>query len=78
MRRQAFLAEASALLISSFDPDAILRQLARMAVPQIADCCLADLVGDDRTAVRRVAYVHVDPGTPDIAWEDARGMPRSA
>ncbi len=73
VRRQAFLAEASALLISSFESDTILRELARMAVPQIADCCLVDLVADQRDAVRRVAFVHVDPGTSDIAWEDAQG-----
>ena len=69
VRRQAFLAEASALLISSFDPDTILRNLARMAVPHIADCCLVDLVADDHNSVRRVAFAHVDPGTPDLAWE---------
>ena len=66
VRRQAFLAEASALLISSFDADTILRNLARMAVPHVADCCLVDLVADGHDAVRRVAFAHVDPGTPDI------------
>src|SRR5688572_8831786 len=73
VRRQAFLAEASALLISSFDSDTILRNLARMAVPHIADCCLVDLVADDRRSVRRVAFAHVDPGTPDTAWEGESG-----
>ena len=73
VRRQAFLAEASALLISSFDSDTILRNLARMAVPHIADCCLVDLVADDCHSVRRVAFAHVDPGTSDIAWEGESG-----
>jgi signal transduction histidine kinase/ActR/RegA family two-component response regulator len=68
LRRQAFLAEASALLISSFDSDTILRNLARLAVPDIADCCLVDLVLDDGS-VRRVAIAHVDPAMVDLAWD---------
>jgi signal transduction histidine kinase/ActR/RegA family two-component response regulator len=73
VRHQAFLAEASALLITSFDSDTILRNLARMAVPAIADCCLVDLVADDHSSVRRVAFAHVDPGASDIAWEGQPG-----
>jgi signal transduction histidine kinase/ActR/RegA family two-component response regulator len=73
IRRQAFLAEASALLISSFDSETILRNLARMAVPEIADWCLVDLLGDDRT-LRRVAIAHVDAGKVDLAWDaETRG-----
>jgi signal transduction histidine kinase/ActR/RegA family two-component response regulator len=74
VRRQAFLAEASALLISTFDADTILRQLARMAVPHIADGCLVDLVAEDRDFVRRIAYAQADPGVSDIAWEDESGV----
>ena len=73
VRRQAFLAEASALLISSFDPDTILRNLARMAVPHVADGCLVDLLAEDRISVRRVAFAHIDPGMTDIAWESEVG-----
>jgi signal transduction histidine kinase/ActR/RegA family two-component response regulator len=69
VRRQAFLAEASALLISSFDPDTILRSFARLAVPHIGDCCLVDLVAEDRATVRRVAFTQVDAETPGVAWE---------
>ena len=73
VRRQAFLAEATALLVSTFDPDTVLRTLARMAVPHIADCCLVDLVAEDRGSVRRVAFAHADPGAADIAWEGDPG-----
>ncbi len=73
VRRMAFLAEATALLISSFDSDTILRNLARMAVPHIADCCFVDLLADDRNSVRRAAFAHVDPGAADITWEGESG-----
>ena len=77
VRRQAFLAEASAILISSFDSDTILRHLARMAVPEIADCCLVDLVVDGH-AVRRVAIAHVEPAKVDAAWDvEARTLAES-
>ena len=74
VRRQAFLAEASALLISSFDPETILRNFARMTVPHIADCCLVDLIADDTSTIRRVAFAHVEPGTADVAWEAESGI----
>ena len=64
---------ASALLISSFDADTILRNLARMAVPHIADCCFVDFLADDRKSVHRVAFAHVDPGAADITWEGESG-----
>jgi signal transduction histidine kinase/CheY-like chemotaxis protein len=73
VRRQAFLAEATALLVSTFDSDTVLRTLARMAVPHIADCCLVDLAAEDRGSVRRVAFAHVDPGAADLAWEGDSG-----
>src|SRR5688572_28377426 len=73
VRRQAFLAEASALLISSFDPDTILRSFARMAVPQVAECCVVDLIADDPASTRRVAFAHVDPTTRDVAWDGEKG-----
>ena len=77
VRRQSFLAEASALLISSFDSDTILRNLARMAVPEIADFCLVDLVLDGRS-VRRVAIAHVDPGKVDLLWDMESRAPAEA
>jgi signal transduction histidine kinase/ActR/RegA family two-component response regulator len=67
VRRQAFLAEATALLISSFDSDTVLRNVARLAVPEIADGCVIDLVHDG--VARRVAIAHVEPSKVDAAWD---------
>lgn len=58
-RRARFIAEASAVLDSSLDPNATLLSLARLIVPRVADWCVIDLVDDDR--IRRVAGVHADP-----------------
>jgi signal transduction histidine kinase/ActR/RegA family two-component response regulator len=73
VRRQAFLAEASALFVSSFDSETILRNLARMLVPHMGDCCFVDLLAEDRKSVRRVAFAHIDPGAADITWEGEGG-----
>ncbi|MFD0773094.1 PP2C family protein-serine/threonine phosphatase [Streptomonospora algeriensis] len=53
------LAEAGAVLGSSLDPDDLLHRLSRLTVPELADWCVADYVGEH---VRRVAVVHRDPG----------------
>jgi GAF domain-containing protein len=58
--RLAFLADASSLLASSMDYQTILKQLARLAVPRIADWSAVYTVGDDGT-VRRLEIVHADP-----------------
>jgi len=42
-----FLSEASAVLASSLDYEATLRNVARLAVPTLADWCLVDLMQDD-------------------------------
>ncbi|MBD0319149.1 MAG: GAF domain-containing protein, partial [Gemmatimonadetes bacterium] len=59
-RRAAFLAEASRVLGSSFDTATTLAQLARLAVPELADLCMVDVLdGDD--AYVQVGAAHVDP-----------------
>ncbi|HEY3123305.1 MAG TPA: GAF domain-containing protein, partial [Thermoanaerobaculia bacterium] len=55
-----FLAEASAILGSSLDYEVTLPSLARLAVPQLGDCCVIDLL-DAHGAVRRVAVSHAEP-----------------
>jgi len=59
-RRLAFLAEASAVLASSLEWQATLEQVARLAVPVLADYCVIN-VGEDGTRMRRVATAHADP-----------------
>src|SRR5689334_9394037 len=67
-RHLQFLADASAILVASLEPDAILRNLARMAVPDVAQACVIDVVDDDGR-VRRAAIAHIDPARGDRPWD---------
>ncbi|HEX2081824.1 MAG TPA: ATP-binding protein [Longimicrobium sp.] len=58
-RRAAFLAEASCVLASSFDTCTTLAQLARLAVPALADLCVVDLRQGDEGYVQ-IGAAHVD------------------
>ena len=58
-RRAAFLAAASAAL-SSLDTEENLRAVARLAVPDLCDWCIVDLLDADGK-LKRVAMAHVDP-----------------
>jgi signal transduction histidine kinase/CheY-like chemotaxis protein len=65
-RRARFLAEAGELLSSSQDADQVLKELARLAVPTIADICIVDAV-DDEGNVRRVEVIAADTPLKDLA-----------
>lgn len=54
----ALVASITRAVIATFDPDEAVRRLARLAVPALADWCVADLV--EGQAVRRVTVVHRD------------------
>lgn len=57
-----FLIEASDVLASSLDYDVTLSNVARLAVPTLADYCIIDLLEPDtELGVRRVATAHADP-----------------
>ncbi len=56
-RRARFLSEAMELLSSSLDVQQVLRDLARLVVPRIADLCAVDLIGADGQP-QRVEIVH--------------------
>src|SRR5262249_34926886 len=56
----AFLAEMSALLASSLDYETTLANLAQLIVPEFADWCAVDFVGEDGS-INRIAVVHRDP-----------------
>ncbi|MFB1482297.1 GAF domain-containing protein [Corallococcus sp. RDP092CA] len=58
--RFAFLARAGEVLASSLDEPTVLRQLAELVVPELADWCAVDLVSPARAVVRRAA-AHRDP-----------------
>jgi signal transduction histidine kinase len=65
-RRDRFLGEASRILAESLDSEETLRSIAHLAVPDIADLCIIDLVGDGGTLVR-VATEHRDAGRAGLA-----------
>ncbi len=59
-QRLEFLVEASTILSSSLEYETILRKLARLLVPALADYCLVDVVDADGQ-VRRVETAHANP-----------------
>jgi PAS domain S-box-containing protein len=62
---QRFLAEAGEALATSLDVEATLANIARLAVPRLADWCVVHLVQEDRS-VSQLAVAHVDPQR--VAW----------
>jgi serine phosphatase RsbU (regulator of sigma subunit) len=72
--RQSFLVEASRLLTSSLDRDETLRELARLAVPRVADWCAIDMLRPDGT-VEMVAAEHIDPAKVRFAEQIRRSHP---
>jgi PAS domain S-box-containing protein len=73
-RRATFLAEAQSVLSSSLDYERTLRNLAELAVPQLADWCSVDMLRADG-ALERIALVHVDPSKQRLAAEIERRYP---
>jgi len=73
-RRSSFLAEATTMLSSSLDYEKTLEAVALSAVPQIADWCSVDIVGESGE-VRRLAVAHVDPAKVEWARELAERYP---
>jgi signal transduction histidine kinase/CheY-like chemotaxis protein len=76
-RRATFLARASAVLASSLDYETTLQQVARLAVPDVADGCAVDLFTDDGS-VQRVAVAARDPAGEALGWELWRRYPHRA
>lgn len=64
--RTEFLAQASKVLASSLDYQETLRNVAGLAVPQIADWCAVDLFDEDG-AREPVAVAHIDPAKLEMA-----------
>jgi signal transduction histidine kinase/CheY-like chemotaxis protein len=68
--RAAFLAEVGATLASSLDDRATLDNVARLAVPEVADWCIVLVVSEGTP--EPVAARHADPARLDDLWEVAR------
>lgn len=65
-KRLAFLAEASNALSTSLDYRRTLAQVARLAVPAVADWCTVDVVEDDQS-IHQLAVAHLDPSRVELA-----------
>ena len=65
---QRFLAEASEVLSSSLDYRATLSNVARLAVPTLADWCAVDVLEEDGS-LERLAVAHQDPRKIELAHE---------
>ena len=59
-RQEHYLSESSRLLASSLDPDDVLQKIAALAVPELGDWCVVDVVGEGGQ-VERMALAHNDP-----------------
>ena len=68
-----FLAEASAELASSLDYESTLRNVAWLAVPNLADWCAIALAQDG--VLRTIAVAHSDPAKLELAEEFQRRYP---
>jgi PAS domain S-box-containing protein len=64
--RDRFLANASETLMSSLDYEETLRNVAWLAVPEIADWCAVELV-DEHGARQQIVVAHRDPAKLDLA-----------
>ncbi len=69
---ESFMAEASRVLASSMDYSETLQRIARLAVPQIADLCAVDVLGEGGE-IERVAIHHSDPSQIELAERIDRG-----
>jgi serine phosphatase RsbU (regulator of sigma subunit) len=71
---QRFLARTADVLASSLDPDALLVEIANLAVPEIADWCAVEVL-TDAGALERKALAHVNPSVRQRALELASRYP---
>lgn len=75
-RRSAFLAHVTEVLASSPDYETTLAAVANLAVPQIADLCVVDILQADGT-FRALAIAHVDPAKAQLVKELRQMYPLS-
>jgi PAS domain S-box-containing protein len=73
-RSRAFLAQASAVLVSSLDYEKTLARLARLCVPTIADWAAIDVKQPDGT-IGRLAVAHADPEKIELVRRIADRIP---
>ena len=72
-RRSDFVARAGELLEAPPEPEAMLREIVRMAVPYMAELCIVDLVHDGELG-ETTAYA-TDPRTLEMLYASRRRYP---
>ena len=72
--QQKFLVEAGNVLGTSLDVGATLADVAKLAVPHLADWCSIDLLNPAGT-LERLAVAHVEPAKVQLAWDLWRRLP---
>jgi PAS domain S-box-containing protein len=73
-RRAKFLGDAALTLASSLDYETTLTSVARLAVSEVADWCVVDVLEADGS-IRRIAIAHDDPIKVEQAWAEQRSHP---
>jgi serine phosphatase RsbU (regulator of sigma subunit) len=66
--RAEFLVRAGEILSASMEYEETLRNVAGIAVPELADWCSVSLLEEDGS-IRQVAAAHVDQAKVQLAWE---------
>ncbi len=78
-RNERFLSQAGAALARTLEYDATLETVATLPVPWLGDCCLLDIVedekGSDAPPLRRITSGHDDPRIAEILDRSAQGQP---
>ena len=77
-QRAKFLADTSALLVSSLDARTIATQVMQLAVPAFADWCFLDIVNSNLTVFDNPIVVAADPEKADLVIELRRRFPPPA
>jgi len=67
-RRASFLVEIHTALDSSLDYEVVLKRLARITVPRLADWCAIHMEGEGGK-IERLAVAHTDPKQERFAWD---------
>ena len=72
-----FLAQASQVLAGSLDVTTVMRELAHVIVPAIADWCSIDVI-DEAGRIEHVADAHIDPAAEPLIAELRQRFPLPA
>jgi PAS domain S-box-containing protein len=73
--RRTFLSQAAAALSESLDYEVTLRRVAQLAVPEMADWCVVNVVEEGHDRSKQLAVMHVDPGKVQFALELSQKYP---